>query len=214
MRCFVGRDRADGLEEVAEGHHEGVAEAMIVGAVLNFFCKYVSEVDGAVDVEDGGDPASGNLTDLRLAEVDVLGAFVGEEDLLYDYHPEKRLLQVILIQACLELALVDGHLETVDGVLELADVEVHLAQHQEHAVVRLLHQVAGDDVGAEGIAFLVLLSLILTVLPLLFSRCIHVNGADEALNDLLECPLELRVFLMGHQVLLRVVEEAARAPAA
>ena len=50
-----------------------------MSSVLNFFCKNVAAVDFARDVRDGGLAADlDDLADLVRAEVDMLGAFVGD----------------------------------------------------------------------------------------------------------------------------------------
>ena len=79
-----------------------------------------------------------------------------------------------------------GHLQRIDGVLELAHVEVHLAQHEEDAEVRLLHEVLGHDVVAEGVFRGVLVA---AVLVHLLGLLVSVECADHALDDLLESSL-------------------------
>ena len=38
------------------------------------------------------------------------------------------------------MAFENGHLQEVNRMLEPANVEVHLAEHEQHAVIRPLHQ--------------------------------------------------------------------------
>ncbi len=72
------RDVVGEGKEVGEGDHDGVAEAAVVGGVLDLFGEEVGGVDDAVNVGHGGVLDSVGLVHPVFTEVNVLGALISK----------------------------------------------------------------------------------------------------------------------------------------